>query len=889
MIMKRTNILTLTAAAILLSACSSLDGEPTEGSLVPIRLATGIQPTTRANTQDVQLLSGETVYFWANEEATAGATDWSANPYIKAWTLTTDGSGTLTTSSQYYYPPKSLSMVAIHGNFADAPYTEGSTAIPASVSHSVADDQSLQANYAKSDLLCWAANNKTVTADNVTLQFAHKLSKVEITLTSSEYTAQELSRAVVTLTSIKPTVGMTIGNDVATTKGTMGAVSGDATAIIPYKPDASTAYFEAIVPCGQEKPTGFISVTMNGQTFSVNPDAPADAANFLENKKYQYTLTLSRTAVSVTSSISEWTPVAGTAATSVGPKNLEIRKNPLWYMAQYNVADEKGTTFATEYNAGYFFTWEDAMRNFCYVGGTTYSNTESGGSQTTYAGTVGAQCNIEGYHMPIAREWNGIIPVRTTSNTGIELFNAITADVGTATAYSATTEVCFGYNDVTRGTSGVYMTEQSYWYKKSATELYAIRYCNSDYCSIWKYEWADNSALSENVEERRANPGTLTITSRLLGEKLSVSEAASNYGTTEANWIAPFSGLVFDHNENDETHNAVKRVMAAKGITNTGSGAMATDEIGKRIYGYACTEFQSTEAEYAYGVWIFNSNISMGDGRKTTGRPIRLFRDNDTEAAASERKTTVAEATTSQLTVGDIVCSDGSIFAADKAAAVATEGRTPVGIIAFVNDGTAIGNAATENGCGRYAIKSQGRALVWCAINANNNNSICYSTDAANNLGMLWALDDTNLENPEYYHGFDRTVAMNSATYPAAQACYNFSNFPAPAYSTGWFCPSVGQWKKILIHVFEVNNPQVGVYYAPWVDVVSSANEKLTAIETAGGTIQIVPTGTSTWWWTCSEYTSSMGCLIFCTEANGIGMHGYNRTSNNKTRPVFAF
>lgn len=880
-------------AAMLLASCNALEGDQ-DDSRMPIRLTTSIAPTTRANTQDVQLLAGEKVYLWANEEATAGTTDWSANPYIKAWTLTANGSGVLTHTNDYYYPARPLSMVAIHGNFT---YSETTDAVPTSgVSHSIETNQSTLANYAKSDLLYWAADNKTHTGSNVTLQFAHKLSKVEITLSSSEYSAAELNRAVVTLTDIQPTVSMTIAND---RTATVGTPTGSASVITPYKPSASTAYYEAIVPCGQQKPAAFISVTMNGQTFTVNPDKPADAANFLENKKYAYTLTLSRTGITVTSNITDWTPVAGTAATNVGPKNLDIRKNPLWYMAQYNVADEKGTTFATTANAGYYFTWEDAMRNFCYVGGTTYSNTASGGSQTTYAGTVGAECNIPGYHMPILKEWNSVLPLRNTSDEGIDLFNVV-GEVGASGNYSYTTEVCFGYNDVTRGTGGVYMTELSYWYKKSATEFYAIRYCDSEYCSIWKYEWADNGLTIDD-------PGTFTITSRLLGEKLSVADAASTYGTTEANWTAPFSGLTFDVNGNDETHNAVQRTITARG-RGTSSGNTPTHDAGTRVFSYACTEKPTAPGTEAYGLWIYNAYIAMGGGTKTYSRNIRLFRNGDeSKPEASLRKTTVAEATTSQLVVGDIVCSDGSIFAASQAAAVAAEGRTPVGIIAFVNDGTAIGNAATENGRGRYTVKSRGRALVLGLKNASEaSDNIKWKTDATP-FRNLWTIEDVYFELSSNYMGFERTQAMNSATYPACQTAYNYTGLPAPAYSTGWFLPSAGQWKKIVAGFTDYKNLNQDQYWSATNGNPGSSTTYTMAY--IGGQINdyLSLAGTGNYdalnlsaaridFWSSSEYrhvdnVTYASCLYLNPDAaKGIieGFFAYN-SDGKAVRPVFAF
>ena len=173
------------AAALTLAACSN-DENLNDGP-VELRLSSSLEVQTRAyQVQDEQLASGETVYVWADEQD--GETD-----YIKAWELTAAGNGSFQEpATKQYFPQsgKGLSLYAIHGDFGASDFgasafTENATPFPtASLTHTVSDNQSIDANVAKSDLLYAVAPNVSRNGNPtvVPLTFRHLLAKVEVAL-----------------------------------------------------------------------------------------------------------------------------------------------------------------------------------------------------------------------------------------------------------------------------------------------------------------------------------------------------------------------------------------------------------------------------------------------------------------------------------------------------------------------------------------------------------------------------------------------------------------------------------------------------------------------------------------------------------------------------------
>jgi hypothetical protein len=340
------------------------------------------------------------------------------------------------------------------------------------------------------------------------------------------------------------------------------------------------------------------------------------------------------------------------------PYNLDItyrdvRKNPLWYVAEYNVNYDGSSTYswATTPDEGYYFSWSDAMKAF-----TTATNASAASPTSISNYYLGTGCKFAGWHLPTLYEYNSIVPGRNSAGGAVDLFSVATNSGAT---YSETTYLSFGYNQETMGASGTYMTENSYWYKKSTNVIYAIRYCGSaDYCSAWKYELVTNSGNA-------ANPGMLIISATLLGRSLSTSDAATQFGTDNDKWESIYWG-------NNDSYGAVQRTFSGRGNRSTGSGTAGNDRVGFTGF-YWLTSLYSTNVPYHGAFNTSDKSTAAGGSSSNLGTPIRLFKNN-------QKRYFLEEATADDI--GKIVCSKAHIH--DNVSNV-TCGGIASGMIAYIS------------------------------------------------------------------------------------------------------------------------------------------------------------------------------------------------------------
>lgn len=680
--MNKHYILSMMAAAVLLAGCSDIAEE--QETRTPIRLITSIAPTRATTTQDVQIADGQNLYVWA----TAGA-----SPYLTAWRLTADGAGGFSSqSSTPYYPNSPLAMTYIHGNIQPAIVDE-KTELPATMSHTVKIDQRQAADYAISDLLY--LNEASVSAQNthaITLQ--HKLSKIAIVLTSSEYSNDLLAKADVRICGIKPQIAITTadGTLADATQGTQPAT------IRPYQSSASTPEFEAIIPCKQVKPDKLITISLNGQTAQLNPTAPADAAQFESGKKYTYTITVSQTAITfANSTITNWTDYSGsTPINNVDSHNtIDIRRNPLWYVSKSNL-NQDGTSFSTvaSTSQGYLFTWASAMA----LGYTASTSSYDGYAMPTTPKSVTNDLDRGTWHMPTRMECKSIIP--SDGNT-----DYIYTYIPAATVF--TEPVCtFGYNDDTKFGEGntsnpatpVGTAFKSYWstYVADSYVRYAIRFLGTPYCSVWKYQGLDmasNSSTGRNI-----------ISSRLI-DKINPDETAR----LEA-MMTTITAADYNWTEN-ENEGAVQRVFYNCGW-NTAAQAAPGQSNGQWAFNWSTTE-KSDQTTHSYCMRFSESLLYTPADYKTHGFSVRLFRDNCPGKALE-----LAE-------VGDIICGHGKAHAA-------TSGDIPCGTVKA-------GMVAYKNGENGIVISltNMGSTKRWTDIaNSNDNPQTLSHTPAV--VGHNW-------------------------------------------------------------------------------------------------------------------------------------------------------
>lgn len=332
--MKAKLFMTMAAATMILAGCSNDENEVTDNWNGEIRLTSGVTVQTRANSSDVpdkQIANSQTVYAWADKVG-------GSEGYIQAWTLTAQGDGTFTGSSQYYPTYNAnLNFYAMHGNFAA--FTENTSTFPASaITHAVNADQSenLGDNYLKSDLLYGLKKDVTRSASAVNLTFYHLLSKVEVALKSGAGNP-DLTDATVTIENTKLKAEFTPSKTAEINSSTLGTAqtaraglvtcstsSNDpapitiATSITTDNFSTGTTYAAAIiVPQKVTQNTKFIKValTTGGEFYYSIPDA--EGITFESGKKYQYKITVNQSGLTVTSEISDWTPVSAKTGDAV--------------------------------------------------------------------------------------------------------------------------------------------------------------------------------------------------------------------------------------------------------------------------------------------------------------------------------------------------------------------------------------------------------------------------------------------------------------------------------------------------------------------------------------------------------------------------------------------
>ena len=284
----------------------------------------------------------------------------------------------------------------------------------------------------------------------------------------------------------------------------------------------------------------------------------------------------------------EWT--AGTCIIySVTTSGLFIRNNPLWWLAEYNMAQNK-TSFVASHSTSsqYCFTFADAA-------------TES----------------IDGYHLPIFDEQISIVPMNNTSTSsdGTNIFTISNTDA--TSPYEFSEQPCnVGGNTVAASTS--------YMYKVSSNEVYAVRFVGTDYASAWHYKYANQTIGSETVkgllvESYLVNATSVTQAKSVLQTLASstVWEAGGyNASSTKAN-LRPTD-------TSSKTNSYCQRFLPACGYCTSGTGESNGAQGANGNYWSATAKDESVGWR-----WHFDgSSLYEGTYTRLRGYSVRLFRDH---------------------------------------------------------------------------------------------------------------------------------------------------------------------------------------------------------------------------------------------------------------------
>ncbi len=199
-----------------------------------------------------------------------GLGEFSADDRILLF-ISSDGAAaqahTMTMGANGWQPQLYWNDIKGQSNTFSAFYPEAGSAEAETFTHSVAVNQSADADYLKSDIL----HAKTIVAqkESVNLSFNHLMSRICISLTSDgSYSAEELAAATMTIEALN-------GVEVQKMNGTLGQVSGSAVKVVPHKSKSGKLY---ALLCPQTvadswKSTSWIEITIGGETLSYK--APA--------------------------------------------------------------------------------------------------------------------------------------------------------------------------------------------------------------------------------------------------------------------------------------------------------------------------------------------------------------------------------------------------------------------------------------------------------------------------------------------------------------------------------------------------------------------------------------------------------------------------------------
>lgn len=377
------------AMALAFASCSNNEDWNVAGQDAEIRLSSGIV-SSRAATQATQLVSGEVVYAWLDNMAGEQPVE-----VIKAWKLKADNSDKLIGESAQFFPEgvSSLKAYAIHTNAS----FENGLSLPDKITHSILADQKETANYVKSDLL-YSIKDEVNKGETNALTFYHMLSKVEIKLIPGDgFTKEGLENAKVSILGTKPVATLTLDkaktetglSDLSVRNGIVEASGTPAPISIATKLDD---YAEAVI-VPQSVQGDFIQLELADLALIYKLDTKK---NFESGKKYQFDITVKKTGLKVTATITDWDSTSGSVSGSATMRefsNIEkaLKANDLLSGA---VRDAEG-----EFKAYYFF--DETFQNITsYVIGET--NDKKDITVTTQPVTVSGDKNTASWTTPFA-------------------------------------------------------------------------------------------------------------------------------------------------------------------------------------------------------------------------------------------------------------------------------------------------------------------------------------------------------------------------------------------------------------------------------------------------------------------------------------------------------
>ena len=271
--------------------------------------------------------------------------------------------GALTTSNTMNYPTEDGAKVNI---YAYAPYASG-MALSNDNNFSISTDQSAETGYLASDLVYASKTDQASSETAVALNFAHKLSQLQITIQNDANV--DLSSAVVTVTGTK------IATTFNPSTGAIGDASGDATDIKAATISAATTVYAIVVPQNLAAETELVKITTSDKAYVAKLSS---AATLAAGKAHSFTVKLVEATTPVVevpvslnaTSITEW----GTP-TSLGEADMEeAAVEPLY--ATFGTPGSNATYTAETFTYAWTGSTSNLMNCFTFANGELANYTE---------------------------------------------------------------------------------------------------------------------------------------------------------------------------------------------------------------------------------------------------------------------------------------------------------------------------------------------------------------------------------------------------------------------------------------------------------------------------------------------------------------------------------
>lgn len=745
----------LTVLVALTAACTSDERELANTDFnEPINIAVGsgeitASAVTRGHTSTTAHDGGYT--FASTDKVKVGLKRGTAAEELKTYTISSTTTGALTTTNQFNWSGSSDAVkirAYSYGYSSDPKDPEVDAPNIGRLEFTLDLHQNDQTDdyellYAPAATFDYATYHST----GVTLNLYHQLSRVVINVKRDKTDdAYDISNSV-------PNVLIGDGTDVfphkaylevpvlPATQGTWyNPVNNDEQIEPKYWTTPTTGYehtFSAVLIPGDYSNKKLIYIKTASGEYYYTPTS----LTLLPGKQYTFNIGVRNQKIDVTTTISNWETVNSTPTYNIAP---DIRRNPLWYVAQYNMAQDKRSFVAAHSTASqYVFTYDDAQ-----------------------------DPNIPGYHQPSRDELVSIIPSNVTTGDGTNIFQLLPGSF----PYEFSEIACnIGGTSVPASTS--------VFHKATASDFYAVRFINTPYASAWHYKWVTSPCTG------------LLIESYLLYDVTTLDKAKEVLNLLSSAGIFTSTAEDASANQTPEStvttsNSLVQRFIPACGNNSSGSGA-ANNSTGSYMLYRSSTKDGSTNNF----IWYCRDGhlFTRSDNSLTQGYSVRLFKDNYTTTGTKAVNTVdnILAGISDDYAVGDVVCKDGSIFRYNStdgtaAAQAKAEGRMPVGIIAYK------GNGEADT---RY-----NHALVIAMEDWNNSGGCQWLTT---NTGSCVAQNSTLSYIITNYKGIEYTNTLADATCNAAHdhaAAKNAKNYdvPLPSSCSQWFLPTIGQWSLIV-------------------------------------------------------------------------------------------